>query len=272
MSSTSAPGAARKSLAVASTNSPAQATISACSSRRLLRHARSASLTRVERRVELQQRRERLARRGRLERARRRRRPAAPSARRPGRASSRGRCRRMSPAGSSPPSTGAFAFRARLGQHLEVLERGPRGAGDAEALALVHAAAVGGDLAERRAQERVVAADVQREEAVQLVARLDAPGRPVPEEPARLPRLDAAGELLGVELRVGRGPERLLRQHRRGGVVAVRVRRLGREAGDDHVGPEAADHRHHVGEHRRPCPRSSASPRGSSRSRSRARG
>jgi hypothetical protein len=54
-----------------------------------------------------------------------------------------------------------------------------------------------------------------------------------------------------MELRIGGGAERLDRQHRRSGVMTVGVRRLGRKAGDDHVGAEAADHRHHVGQHRR---------------------
>ena len=53
-----------------------------------------------------------------------------------------------------------------------------------------------------------------------------------------------------MELGIGRGAERLERQDRRGGVVAVRVRRLGRKARDDDVGPEAADDPDHVGEHR----------------------
>ncbi len=55
-------------------------------------------------------------------------------------------------------------------------------------------------------------------------------------------------ELLGKARRIGRGREGLLGQERRGGVVAV-VRRLRGEARDDHVGPEAADGEHDVGQH-----------------------
>jgi hypothetical protein len=139
------------------------------------------------------------------------------------------------------------------GERLEVLQHRAAVLGGAKALALVHAAAVGGDLAVGHAEQGIVGADVELEEPRQVVVGQPAPRRAVPEQPPRLPDADVR-QLLGGERRVGRRLERLAGEHRRGGVVAVRVQALGREAGDDDVGLERADDPHQIGQHRAAVP------------------
>jgi hypothetical protein len=199
---------------------------------------------RIQRRVERGERRDRRLRRSRGElgdRARdqrtdlRRRREALPPGLDPVEQPGRGLWRRLGRRGAR--------------EKVKVLDGRRARSRHAEALALVHAAAVGGDLAVRGAEERVVPADVHLQIAREIVGRLDRPRRAVPIDAARLPGRDVAAELLRVKARIGRRLERLDRQHRRGGVVAVRVGRAGRETRDDHVGAEAADHRDDVGEH-----------------------
>jgi hypothetical protein len=127
----------------------------------------------------------------------------------------------------------------------EVLERGPAGGGGAEALRLVHGAALRGDLAPRAAQKRAVAADVHAQKLGHVRVGRAVPGRDVLEQPVRLPRRQAQlREALGIR----GGREGLGGQQRRGRVVAV-VGALGGEARDDDVGPDGADGPHHVGEH-----------------------
>ena len=72
------------------------------------------------------------------------------------------------------------------------------------------------------------------------------------EDPLRLPGGQVA-ELLGERLGVARELEGLDGQDGRRRVVAVAAP-LGGEAGDDHVGPEGADHPHDVGHDGLPIP------------------
>ena len=123
----------------------------------------------------------------------------------------------------------------------------------AEALALVHRPAAPGDRPERLAGDRVVAADLDADRAGAAAAAAPAAeSAAVLENPLGLPGGQLA-DLLGKRLRVARELERLDGQDRRRRVVAVAAP-LGREPGDDHVGPERADHPHDVGHDGLPIP------------------
>ncbi len=251
--------------AVASANNPAQATISACSSRRFCSR-QPASVTASSAASSCGERRQDRVRRGRIEAAH-------------GGGDQRGQLRE--PPGSrfqessmpaSSSSACGFVAGASRQERLKYSSARAARAGHAEALALVHAAAVGGDLAERRAQQRAVAADVELEEAVQVVGRLDAPGRTVPEDSPRLPGGDAVRELLGVKPadRRRRGtppPPASPRRCGGRGCPTARARTGSRSRRGENGGSPPPRRRAPP-----PCPRCAASPRGSSRSRSRGRG
>ena len=131
----------------------------------------------------------------------------------------------------------------------EVVERRAAARGRALALALVHGAALGGDLGVGLAERGVVFAHVNAQELVgvlRLLAGAEVEG--VPEQALRLPNLDVL-ELFGEARGVARRVEGFAGEDGRGGVVAVSALARRGEARDDHVGAEAAYDPDHVGEH-----------------------
>src|SRR5262249_45350262 len=103
---------------------------------------------------------------------------------------------------------------------------------------------------ERLAGDRVVAADLDAEPAAP--AATPAESAAALEDPLGLPDGQVA-ELIGERSGGAREPEGLDGQDRGRRVVAVAAP-LGGEAGDDHVGPEDADHPHDVGHDGLPIP------------------
>ena len=114
----------------------------------------------------------------------------------------------------------------------------------------MHRPAAPGDRPERLAGDRVVAADLDAERAGTAAAPAESAA--VLEDPLGLPGGQLA-DLIGERLGVAREPEGLDGQDGGRRVVAVAAP-LGREAGDDHVGPERADHPHDVGDDGLPIP------------------
>jgi len=119
--------------------------------------------------------------------------------------------------------------------------------GRAEALALVHAAALAGDLGVGAPEQWVVRAEVHAHAPGDRVRPLGSEAEDVPHQASRLPRPHPA-QLLREARRVGGGGEGLLGQDPRGGVVPVPAGPVGGEARHDDVGAEAADHPHDVGQ------------------------
>ncbi len=123
-------------------------------------------------------------------------------------------------------------------------------AGGAKALRLVAAAAQGGSLRHRLAQQGVVPAHADRQDrVVHLAGRVQSgtePRKVIEVESGGLPRINVLqlfGKLGGVVGQI----EGLGGQQGRGGVVAVPTPLVARKAGDDHVGLKLADDPHHVG-------------------------
>lgn len=135
------------------------------------------------------------------------------------------------------------------GEMLEVFAGGAALCGEAEALAFVHRAAVGGDLSVRVAKERVVGADIDLVVAGEVDLAFESSEHPsgdVVEEAFGLPRW-SVWDLLGESERIGGGVKGFTGEDGGGEVVAVCVACFG-EAGDDHIGAKAADHPDHIGE------------------------
>jgi hypothetical protein len=113
-------------------------------------------------------------------------------------------------------------------------------------LALVLAARTRREVGEAEPESRIIGADVERQRIGRRRRSL-APGRNVQQKSRRLPRRDAAGQLLAKTGRVGSGAECFAGQDRRGGVLTVIGRILVKAANDD-VGLERADHPDDVSE------------------------
>ncbi len=117
----------------------------------------------------------------------------------------------------------------------------------------MHAAAASGDLRVAQAQQRIVAAHVHAEPvgvALSDVGQvLLPPGAAVEEEAARLPHLKPLFQLLRKGLGITGQIEGLLGEDGAGLMMAVARAAVRREAGDDHIGPERADHAHHIAQH-----------------------
>ena len=123
----------------------------------------------------------------------------------------------------------------------------------------MHAPAAGRDRGKRLARCRIPAADVDLHHAgtVRHIGRQAGDRRAggrirrgdaspdVVDDALGLPRFEVA-ELLGKRRGIGGAAEGLDGQDGRCGVMAVRRRGRRRESGDDHVGPELADHANHV--------------------------